>query len=279
MENSDRSAMRIPGPRKEANDEGEWQIARSGRNSNRNRQPALVPASSTCVDKDRLRPQKASSLMSPMEEEDAHTDSTGSTGPGGEEVTSGASTAELPTGKEEADEAAPLGDDGWTQVPGRKAKKDGATVTTSNAAAPKHQDGCPEGETMVPKKTKATAPMSWNKTNVKYEVGIRQDEDFNLMRRLLVPGGGEIKRIAQLTGAQLTVRGKGSGHLEGPQHKEVSDEPLMIWICSAYPESLAGARSEVEVLVRVLHEEYRVFCKKRRLPEPELTISPGVVVI
>merc|ERR1711972_998755 len=108
---------------------------------------------------------------------------------------------------------------------------------------------------------------------IKYEVGIEQCEGFNLMRRLLVPGGGEIKKIAKSTGAKLTVRGKGSGHLE--EQKEVSDEPLVIWISSAYPENLAGARVEVEELIAVLHEEYRAFCVKRALPTPELTVSTG----
>jgi hypothetical protein len=112
---------------------------------------------------------------------------------------------------------------------------------------------------------------------VNYEVGIKQEEDFNLMRRLLVPGGGQIRRIAHLTGAKLTVRGEGSGHLEGPENKEVSNEPLMICICSAYPDSLAGARREVEELIVKLHEDYRSFCHERSLPAPELQIKPGVI--
>merc|ERR1712072_67706 len=97
-------------------------------------------------------------------------------------------------------------------------------------------------------------------------------EDFNLMRRLLVPGGGHIKRIAQLTGAKLTVRGEGSGYQEDQQ---VKNEPINICIWSAYASSLDKARSAVEELLQQLHEEYRGFCRKRNLPVPELKIPPG----
>merc|ERR1712098_48786 len=130
----------------------------------------------------------------------------------------------------------------------------------------------------TPKATEASASKGPSKL-VKYKVGIKQEEDFNLMRRLLVPGGGHIRRIAQLTGAKLIVRGEGSGHLEGPLLKEVKDEPLMICICSAYPSSLDSARSEVEKLVKQLHEDYRAFCRKREHPVPTLTIHKGEVSV
>lgn len=309
-----------------------------------------------------------------VEEEDARTDTT-SSGPGGEEATSGASTAELAAGKEQAQQGSEAedtpADDGWTQVPARKKDRKeqpqkpavDATIPKASSNAGKgaqaqrregtsawgrqappaarsaasngtgvgrsvagdgsksvapSKDAADEGEAgivtegadgsaieaaevaeprVVEASPQSTRPAAgWSRsgsygeatpkgleagprktTTVKYKVGIKQEEDFNLMRRLLVPGGGHIKRIAQATNAKLTVRGEGSGHLEGPNLKEATDEPLMICVVSAYPSSLAEARSEVEALLVTLHEEYRSHCHERELPVPKLTVSTGEV--
>lgn len=121
-------------------------------------------------------------------------------------------------------------------------------------------------------------PGVW--TMVKYKVGIKQEEAFNLMRRLLVPSGGHIKRIAKLSGAKLAVRGEGSGHHQGPKQKEVkSEEPLVICIWSAYASSLGLARTQVEELIVQLHEDYQAFCRKSEFPVPVLEIVEGEVII
>jgi hypothetical protein len=339
---------------------GEWQIARSsrsawGRNSHRNRETALLSKVDAIeAGKDRSKwssGQKASpvDLWAPVEEEDARTDATGSTGPGGEEVTSGGSTASREQTRNggqdresEVDDNCTSPDDGWTQVPARKKDKKERSVvdlvpvvpvpkagawasrqecsraketpndvavvkegSLANSDTPKGDSVTAEqelalgqasivGQFFMPSRSgthqerRCAGGRSWGGRSeaatyskrgelVNYEVGIEQEEDFNLMRRLLVPGGGQIRRIAHLTGAKLTVRGEGSGHLEGPENKEVSNEPLMICICSAYPDNLAGARREVEELIVKLHEDYRAFCHERGFPEPELKISPGVI--
>jgi hypothetical protein len=108
-----------------------------------------------------------------------------------------------------------------------------------------------------------------------YKVGIRQDETFNLVKRLLVPSGGHIKRIAMATGAKLTVRAEGSADMEGPLTEEITDEPLMICIRTAYASSLDRATVAVEDLIRQIHEDYRAFCWNRNFPEPELSVLPG----
>jgi len=108
-----------------------------------------------------------------------------------------------------------------------------------------------------------------------YKVGIRQDEQFNLVKRLLVPGGGHIKRIAMATGAKLTVRAEGSANMEGPLMEEITDEPLMICIRTAYASSLDKAIVAVEDLIWQIHEDYRAFCWNRNLPEPKLSVPPG----
>lgn len=121
-------------------DGGEWQIARSsksawGRNAQRNREAALLSKPDAFeVAKDQSKwpsGQKGSPWnWAPVEEEDARTDATASTGPGGEEVTSGGSTAsreQTRNGEQErdgeVDDSCNSLDDGWTQVPARKKEK------------------------------------------------------------------------------------------------------------------------------------------------------------
>lgn len=104
------------------------------------------------------------------------------------------------------------------------------------------------------------------RTTSKFEVGIVQDEDFNVMRRLLVPAGGHMRRIAELTGAKLTVRGRGSGHPEGSGQKEL-DEPLSIFLCSTQTSDFALASQEVQELVSKLKEEYNE-CASRKTKRP-----------
>jgi len=380
--------------------EGAWQVARSSRSSREARDRRQAPSVTDATDVNRQQTkdhskwsvvQKGRHVCSTelLEEEDARTDATGSTGPGGEEVSSGASTSgkeqstraasaqplqvsEASIGADpdgEAEDAPGAAEDGWTQVPARQARKrerkdckeltreqlvepssakplhanvlrpspsqrreaaaksaaakraERADVDVSSdttpftqvsrgrasptAAGPAaavdlpsseqtstqsagQQDQRPRGVLSrsgsageVAPKAEAAAwkgPGAW--TLVKYKAGIKQEEAFNLMRRLLVPGGGHIKRIAKLTGAKLAVRGEGSGHHEGPIQKEVkSDEPLVICIWSAYASSLGLARTQVEELIVQLHEDYRAFCRKREFPVPVLEIMEGEVII
>jgi len=113
------------------------------------------------------------------------------------------------------------------------------------------------------------------RTMLRFKVGIKQDDDFNLMRRLLVPGGGHIKRIAQLSNAKLKLTASGTGHPESVQREIKSNDPVFICIWSAYTSSLEKARAHVETLLPKLHEDYRTFCSKRGFPVPQLTIPSG----
>ena len=60
---------------------------------------------------------------------------------------------------------------------------------------------------------------------------------------------------------KLRLRGKGSGHKEGPQNKE-SDEPLHLCVSSKTKEQLNKACVLVNKLFDKINEEYKLFCKK-----------------
>eukprot|EP00930_Biecheleria_cincta_P047702 TRINITY_DN33126_c0_g1_i1.p1 TRINITY_DN33126_c0_g1~~TRINITY_DN33126_c0_g1_i1.p1 ORF type:complete len:502 (+),score=120.50 TRINITY_DN33126_c0_g1_i1:175-1680(+) len=107
---------------------------------------------------------------------------------------------------------------------------------------------------------------------VRYEVGIPQCEEYNVMRRLLVPSGGHMRRVAEVTGAKLCVRGKGSGHLEGLEKKE-APEPLMVCITSSMTADVPKACQMVEQLLRELQTEYGEIKRKKGEPVPEIRIA------
>eukprot|EP00440_Ansanella_granifera_P028058 gb/GFBE01030482.1/.p1 GENE.gb/GFBE01030482.1/~~gb/GFBE01030482.1/.p1 ORF type:complete len:411 (+),score=85.95 gb/GFBE01030482.1/:1-1233(+) len=114
---------------------------------------------------------------------------------------------------------------------------------------------------------------AWAKRSVcRYEVGIPQCEEFNVMRRLLVPFGGHMRRVAEATGAKLCVRGKGSGHLEGLERKEAA-EPLMICITSSQTANVPKATQMVEELLRNLQTEYGELKRRKGEPVPEIRIA------
>lgn len=123
------------------------------------------------------------------------------------------------------------------------------------------------GKGGAPRREEASATK---RTTVRYEVGVPQEQDFNVMRRLLVPAGGEIKRIAVLSSVKICVRGQGSAAgLEGAE----ANEPLSICLQSPQLAHLSEACLEVEELLEKLQDQYRSFCQKKGLPVPDMSVS------
>jgi len=106
----------------------------------------------------------------------------------------------------------------------------------------------------------------------RYNVGIEQDRAFNVVRKLLGDRGSHMKIIAANTGAKLRIRGRGSGFCEGPDQKEASDEPLMLCISAPTHAGFDSAVEDIESLLEYVHDQYRTFCKDRKLPVPRLSI-------
>jgi len=106
----------------------------------------------------------------------------------------------------------------------------------------------------------------------RYNVCIEQDRPFNVVRKLLGDRGCHMKSIAENTGAKLRIRGRGSGFCEGPEQKEASDEPLMVCISAATRESFDSAVEDVESLLEHVQDQYREFCRDRKMPAPKLSV-------
>ncbi|CAE8649155.1 unnamed protein product, partial [Polarella glacialis] len=113
----------------------------------------------------------------------------------------------------------------------------------------------------------------------RYPVGIEEDGAFRVCRRLIGPGGENMKHIVSSAGGgvavKLRLRGQGSKYLEGPKHEESSD-PLMLCVSAESREAFAAATSLVEELLEQVHADYREFCKSRRKACPDLMIRREV---
>jgi len=110
----------------------------------------------------------------------------------------------------------------------------------------------------------------------RFEVGIEQDPEFQVCRRLIGPGGANMKRILANSGeVKIRIRGRGSKYLEGPEHAESTD-PLMICISAAGSAALDRAAVQVEALLRGVHEDYQDFLRSRGSSLPVLAVRREV---
>lgn len=90
-------------------------------------------------------------------------------------------------------------------------------------------------------------------------VGIENDSDFGVTRRIIGPAGSNMKRISVEAGgnAKIRVRGRGSGSKEGGP--EDADEPLMILVSAENERSFRIACSLTTDLLTAIHRDYQMF--------------------
>lgn len=113
---------------------------------------------------------------------------------------------------------------------------------------------------------------SVRKYTCRFLIGIENDKEFQVARRIIGAKGTNMKRVVKQTEAKLRLRGAGSGYFEGAGQKE-SAEPLQLCISCTSPEGYKTAVAQVEELLARTYEEYRVFCRENGRPEPNLRIN------
>lgn len=106
------------------------------------------------------------------------------------------------------------------------------------------------------------------KFTCRFLIGIENDKDFQVARRLIGSKGANMKRIVRQTEAKLRLRGQGSGYFEGAGQKE-SSEPLQLCVSCTSQEGYKTAVRQVEELLTRVYEEYRQFCRENHMPVPE----------
>ena len=111
-------------------------------------------------------------------------------------------------------------------------------------------------------------PPSVRKFTCRFDIGIENDKDFQVARRIIGQKGANMKRIVEATGAKLRLRGKGSGYLEGPM-KEESADALHLCVSCTTMKGYNEALQAMSDILEGVYDEYRKFRRARRLPELE----------
>ena len=115
---------------------------------------------------------------------------------------------------------------------------------------------------------------TYGKFTCKFEILIPNDQEFQVVRRLIGSKGCNMKKIVDSCkgpndigqgNVKLRLRGKGSGYKEGPQNKE-SDDPLHLCISAKNQDSLKKACGLVSELIGKIYEDYKKHCHKSGVP-------------
>lgn len=106
------------------------------------------------------------------------------------------------------------------------------------------------------------------KFTCRFLIGIENDKEFQVARRLIGSKGANMKRIVKITEAKLRLRGQGSGYFEGAGQKE-SSEPLQLCVSCTSQEGYKTAVRQVEELLGRVYDEYRQFCRDNGKLFPE----------
>lgn len=155
---------------------------------------------------------------------------------------------------------------GDVQPPLPKAKgNSGGNNTTQGASKPKSNG----------RHEKSAAGTGGGKYLCRVKVGIEEDVSFQVCRRIIGPGGENMKRIIETVGhgaVKIRLRGRGSKYLEGPEHKESNDD-LMLCVSATNRRSFEKASGLVEALIGTVQKDYVAFCQARCLPVPTLNVK------
>jgi RNA recognition motif-containing protein len=113
------------------------------------------------------------------------------------------------------------------------------------------------------------------KYTCRFDIAIENDKDFQVARRIIGSKGCNMKKIVDVSGAKLRLRGKGSGYLEGANREE-SPEPLHLCVSCTSLEGYNAAVNAVTEILEGVYDEYRRFYTNRRV-KPDMSNLKVVV--
>mmetsp|Transcript_35301 Transcript_35301/g.87685 ORF Transcript_35301/g.87685 Transcript_35301/m.87685 type:complete len:436 (-) Transcript_35301:11-1318(-) len=109
------------------------------------------------------------------------------------------------------------------------------------------------------------------KYTARFEVGIENEREFTVARRIIGNKGSHMRAVWEMTKAKLRLRGRGSGYYEGSQQTECP-EPLHLCIsCRTYDGYVLAMRMVADLLLRI-HDDYREWCAIQGRPVPNLQL-------
>lgn len=100
------------------------------------------------------------------------------------------------------------------------------------------------------------------KYTCRFDIGIENDSEFYVARRIIGQKGANMKKIVKISDAKLRLRGRGSGFLEGTSKQE-SQEPLHLCISCKEHTGYRVAVQSVESLMIDIYEQYRRYCEEK----------------
>lgn len=102
----------------------------------------------------------------------------------------------------------------------------------------------------------------------KMVVGIENDNEFSVTRRIIGHSGSNMKRISMEAGggAKIRVRGRGSGSKESAP--EEANEPLMILVSAENERSFRIACDLTNELLANIHHDYRMYIAQKQQHRP-----------
>lgn len=152
-----------------------------------------------------------------------------------------------------------------------------STLSESSGAAPTSVDSASaplrdvSGDPKPPPHVKGV-----RKYTCRFLIGIENDKDFHVVRRIIGANGSNMKHIFEQTDAKLRLRGRGSGYFEGAGHKE-SAEPLQLCVSCTSEDGYKLAVALAEALLENIYSEFRAFSRERGSQEPNLRARAQVV--
>lgn len=102
-----------------------------------------------------------------------------------------------------------------------------------------------------------------------FEVGLEDDSQFCLVKRLLGKGGMNMKTTASECNVKVRLRGRGSGFREGPDSSE-SQQPLQLCLSTSCFEGYVEAFRRIIALLQDLYKHYKRFARSIGAPVPDL---------
>jgi len=105
-----------------------------------------------------------------------------------------------------------------------------------------------------------------------FQIGLEDDEEFCLVKRILGKAGNNMRRIAEDCSAKVRLRGIGSGFLEGADGRE-ANMPLQLNVSCTDFDSYRAAAERVATLLRDLYKHFRRYMRSKGMDPPELKIS------
>ena len=115
---------------------------------------------------------------------------------------------------------------------------------------------------------------SVRKYTCRFDIGIDNEKEFQVARRIIGQKGCNMKKIVDVSGAKLRLRGKGSGYLEGPSKSE-SPEPLHLCVsCTTQSGYTAAVQAVTEILEGVYMDYAKFHRNHREIPRVMIREMP-----